>query len=81
MDPNELTIVDNAELRRLLDRLQRNELDFRERLAKRVEALGGPGASISDPLYQRLYFALESLKAQRAAVESELSRRDVSLVN
>ncbi len=81
MNRNELTTVDNAELRRLLDRLQRNELDFRERLATRVEALGGPGASISDPFYQRLYFALESLKAQRAAVESELTGRDVCLVN
>lgn len=81
MNGKELRAVDNAELRRLLNRLQRNELDFRERLAKRVEALGGPGASISDPLYQRLYFALESLEAQRAGVESELSRRDVSLVH
>jgi hypothetical protein len=81
MNRNELRRVDNAELRRLLDRFKRNELDFRERLATRVEALGGPGASISDPLYQRLYFALESLEAQRTGVESELSWRDVSLVN
>ena len=60
MNRNELRTVDNAELRRLLDRFKRNELDFRERLATRVEALGGHDASISDPLYQRLYFALES---------------------
>jgi hypothetical protein len=67
----------NAELRGLLDRLQRNELDLRERLAIRVEALGGAEASISDPLYQRHYFAVESLEAQRAGVERELIRRDV----
>jgi len=68
----------SAELRSLLHRLKRNELDMRSRLAKRVEALGGPGASISDPLYQRHHFAVEALEAQRARVERELSRRDVA---
>jgi hypothetical protein len=42
----------------------------------RVEALGGAAASISDPLYQRHYFAVQSLEAHRPRVESELVRRD-----
>jgi hypothetical protein len=75
MNGYELRMHDNVDLHMLLDRLHRNELDFRERLARRVEALGGLSA-IGDPLYQRHYFALESLKAQRVAVESELSRRE-----
>jgi|JI10StandDraft_1071094.scaffolds.fasta_scaffold276742_4 hypothetical protein len=34
---NEFRTYDNSELRGLLNRLQRNELDLRERLALRVE--------------------------------------------
>jgi hypothetical protein len=75
MNGYDLRMHDNIDLHMLLDRLHRNELDVRERLARRVEALGGLGA-ISDPLYQRHYFAVESLKAQRVGVESELSRRE-----
>lgn len=75
MNGYELRMHDNVDLHMLLDRLHRNELDVRERLARRVEALGGLDA-ISDPLYQRHYFAVESLKAQRAGVESELARRE-----
>jgi hypothetical protein len=77
---NDFRTFRNAELRGLLNRLKRNELDLRERLAVRVEALGGAEASISDPLYQRHYFAVESLEAQRVGVERELFRRDL-LVN
>ena len=77
MNGYELRMHDNADLHMLLERLHRNELDFRERLARRVEALGGLEA-ISDPLYQRHHFAVESLKAQRVGVESELSRREGS---
>lgn len=73
---NQWRTFDNAELHGLLSRLQRNELDLRERLAVRVEELGGPDASISDPLYQRHYFLVKSLEAERKGVESELSRRD-----
>lgn len=76
---NEWRTFDNADLHGLLGRLQRNELDLRERLAIRVEELGGPDASISDPLYQRHYFLVQSLEAERKEVESELSRRDDSL--
>lgn len=76
---NEFRTYDNSELRGLLNRLQRNELDLRERLAIRVEELGGPDASISDPLYQRHYFLVQSLEAERKEVESDLSRRDESL--
>lgn len=76
---NEWRTFDNDDLHGLLSRLQRNELDLRERLAIRVEELGGPDASISDPLYQRHYFLVKSLEAQRKEVEGELSRRDDSL--
>jgi hypothetical protein len=60
MNWNEFGTYDNAELCGLLNRLQRNELDLRERLATRVKELGGAGASISDPLYQRHYFAVDN---------------------
>ena len=76
---NEWRTCDNADLHGLLSRLQRNDLDLRERLAIRVEELGGPDASISDPLYQRHYFLVQSLEAERKEVESDLSRRDESL--
>lgn len=75
MNGTEWGTFDKAELRMLLNRLERSELDFQTRLAQRVEALGGCDPSISDPLYQRHYFALEALKAQLAAVEGELSAR------
>ena len=74
---NEFRTYRNAELLGLLNRIQRSELDFRERLAVRVDELGAVVASISDPLYQRHYFAVESLEAQRARVEGELFRRYV----
>ena len=77
MNGHDLRMHDNIDLHMLLDRLHRNELDFRERLARRVQALGGLSA-ISDPLYQRHSFALESLKAQRVAVEREITRREGS---
>lgn len=76
---NQWRTFDNDDLHGLRRRLQRNELDLRERLAVRVGELGGPDASISDPLYQRHYFLVKSLEAERTEVESELSRRDESL--
>ena len=81
MNGDYLKTAESAELRRLLDRLQRNERDLRRRLATRVAALGDPGSPISDPLYQRLFFALRSVEAQRGGAESELDRRFASLVN
>jgi hypothetical protein len=73
---NDIRTFPNAELLGLPDQLQRNDQDLRQRLAMRVEALGGAAASISDPLYQRHYFAVQSLEAHRPRVESELVRRD-----
>jgi len=78
MNDYELRMHDNVDLHMLLDRLHRNEVDLRERLAKRAGVLEGLDA-ISDPLYQRHYFAVESLKAERAAVEDELYRRESSV--
>jgi hypothetical protein len=74
---NDWSTFRNAELLGLFDRVQRNEVDLRGRLAARVEAMGCAGASISDPCYQRHYFAVESLELQRDEVERELSRRGV----
>ena len=78
MNGYELRMHDNVDLHMLLDRLQRNEVDLRDRLAKRAEVLAGLDA-ISDPLYQRYSLAVESLKAERLGVESELYRRESSV--
>ena len=81
MNGSHLKTLDNADLFRWADELQGNERDLRTRLAARVAALGDPGAPISDPIYQRLVFALVGIKAQRAAAESELARRVALFVN
>jgi hypothetical protein len=78
MNAYDLRMHDNVDLHKLLDRLSRNELDLQERLAKRIDELGSLDA-ISDPQYQRHFFAVEALKAQRIGVESELHRRESSV--
>lgn len=74
---DDFSALHDDELRGLLDRLRRNERDLRHRLADRIDALGGADAPVSDPLYQRHFFGLQSVEAHRAAVEGELLRRDV----
>ena len=69
--------VNDAKLHGLIARLQRYELDFHERLAKRKDALRDPDVPAIDPLYKRLFFTLRSLMEQRAGVERELARRAV----
>ena len=69
--------VNDAKLRELIARLQRYELDFDERLAKRKDAVRDPDVPAIDPLYKRLFFTLRGLKQQRVGVERELARRAV----
>jgi hypothetical protein len=63
------------ELRKSIHQLERAERDLEERLAGRAAALGGTGAPVSDPLYQRLFFILAGLRERRAGAEGELVRR------
>jgi hypothetical protein len=70
-----LRATGDAELQGLIGRLKRGEQDLVERLANRRAGLGGADRPVTDPLYQRLYTILEGLSEQRAAAESELSRR------
>jgi hypothetical protein len=77
---NGMTTFDNADLVGWIEQLQGNERDLRSRLAARVAALGHPAAPISDPIYQRLFFALAGLEVQRAEAESVLARRVALLV-
>lgn len=67
--------LDDNALGGLIDRLRRNELDFEERLAARLQAVADPGMPASDPLYQRLRFTLKGLGVQRAEAERELAQR------
>ena len=69
--------VNDAKLHGLIARLQRYELDFEERLAKRKDALRDPDVPAIDPLYKRLFFTLRGLKQQRVGVERELARQVV----
>lgn len=70
-----LAIRDLIELRGLVTRLERSERDLRTRLAKRETELDTPdGSPRSDPLYQRLFFALARLRGQLASANEELSR-------
>ena len=69
--------VNDAKMHGLIARLQRYELDFEERLAKRKDALRDPDVPAIDPLYKRLFFTLRGLKQQRVGVERELARRVV----
>lgn len=77
MNRRESKTINDAALHRLVGRLQRNELDFQQRLALRRDALRDPGAPINDALYQRIFFTLKRLKVQRAGAERELARRVV----
>ena len=46
-----------------LDGLKRAEQDLRERVSVRISALEGAGRwHLSDPLYQRLWFALAGVR-------------------
>ena len=81
MKGNPFETYGSTDLLRLLDQLQGYEGDLRNRLATRIVEVGDPGLPISDPIYQRLFFALHSIEAQRAAAERELARRVDSLVD
>jgi len=72
---NALRAVNEDALRALIDRLRRNELDFDERLAERLQTVANPTMPTSDPLYQRLYYTRRGLDVQRAEAERELARR------
>lgn len=54
--------------------LRRTELDLHKRLAERRAALGDVGRPISDPLYQRLFFAHKNLSEERACAERDLAK-------
>ncbi len=78
---NHLETFENSGLFDWVDELHENERDLRTRLAARVAALGDPDAPISDPIYQRLFFALAGIEAQRAAAEGEVARRVARFLN
>ena len=71
----ELKALEDTQLRALVERLQRYELDFRHRLAGRLRAIEDPSDPHGDSPYRRMSNTLDRLKAQRAKVERELSRR------
>ena len=75
MNRNHLRRVDDDGLQTLVERLQRNQLDFQQRLAERLASVRDPDVPRSDPLYQRLFHILDKLKVQRSVAERELSRR------
>ena len=72
-----LKAVNDAKLHGLIDRLQRHELDFQERLASRMDQVRDPDVPVTDPLYKKLAFTLRGLKAQRTGARRELARRAV----
>ncbi len=71
-----LVALDLAELRALIERLERSKRDLSARVARRAATLDTPvGAPRSDPLYQQLFFALAGLREQLASANGEQSRR------
>lgn len=69
-------MLSTMELRELIERLTRSAQDLRSRAARRAATLDTPaGAPRSDPLYQRLFFALEGLIREIGSAQEELSRR------
>lgn len=75
MNRDHLRRVDDDALQILVERLERNESDFQERLAERLDLVRDPDMPRIDPLYQRLFYIHDKLKVQRAVAERELSRR------
>ena len=74
-----LAALDSAELRGLIECLQHSERDLQARVASRAATLDTvAGTPRSDPLYQRLFFALAGLREQLASANGELSRRTVA---
>jgi hypothetical protein len=74
-----LAALDAAELHGLIERLERSESDLTERVARQAATLDTPvGAPRSDPLYQKLFFALAGLREQLAGAHRELSRRSTA---
>jgi hypothetical protein len=63
MNRDHLRITNDAALHRLVDRSQQDELDFRERLALRLDRLRDPGSAVSGPVYQRIFFTLKRLQS------------------
>lgn len=59
---------------RWLAQLRRHQRDLQERLDVRRVQLGHPLSPISDPIYQRLFFALRRVTAQLTATERSLQR-------
>lgn len=71
-----LAALGTAALRELIERLARSAQDLRHRAARRAAMLDTPaGAPRSDPVYQRLFFALEGLIREIRHAQEELSRR------
>ena len=74
---DELGAVNDAQLHALVNRLQRYELDFADRLANRLDVLRDPSDLVGDSAYRRMSYTLDRLKAQRSRAQRELSRRAV----
>jgi hypothetical protein len=77
VDP--LTVLHTAELRDLIERLNRIVEDLNTRKERRAKTLDTPrGAPQSDPLYQRLFFAQARFSRQVERVQGQLSQRSYS---
>lgn len=57
-----------------LAQLRRHQRDLQDRLDVRRAQLGHPSSPISDPIYQRLFFALRRITAQLTVTERSLQR-------
>jgi hypothetical protein len=70
---NSISLHENTTLQSRMHRLKRAEQDLAERLARHEAALEVEGRwHKSDPLYQRLYFVLDAIRADLAGAETEL---------
>jgi hypothetical protein len=74
---DQLKALHDAKLHELVNRLQRYELDFADRLANRLDVVRDPSYPMGDHAYRRMSCTLDRLRAQRAKVQRELSRRAV----
>jgi hypothetical protein len=69
-------MLEDATLRSRIGRLQLEEQDLAERVAKQTAALEAEDRwHKSDPLYQRLSFVLEGVREDLRNIEGELARR------
>ncbi len=59
---------------RWLAQLRRHQRDLQKRLDVRRAQLGHPSSPISDPIYQRLFFALRRITAELTVTERSLQR-------